>query len=155
MILSVAQVFRCKVTPAALAAETLGMRNIPAHGVCGHTDERMFRLRAALRVLMHIRRVSGGVVQFIAGHLSFGAVASRGAVSLLVSVCLFAVKHWMSRGTSWDSLKCEPPAWSFLVLAVIRRMYGIAYRVGKLPVGLSMGALGSYLQRSWITFVRY
>ena len=51
---------------------------IPAHGVCGHTWERIFRLEKALRVVMHRRRVSGRVVQLIAGHLSFGAIASRG-----------------------------------------------------------------------------
>ena len=48
----------------------LGMRIIPAHGVCGHTDKRIVRLRSALRVFMHRRRVSGRVVQLIAGHLS-------------------------------------------------------------------------------------
>ena len=46
-----------EVTPAALSAETLGMRIIPSHGVCGQTDKRIFRLKSALRVLMHRRRV--------------------------------------------------------------------------------------------------
>ena len=31
-----------EVTPAALAAETFGMRIIPSHGVCGHTHKRIF-----------------------------------------------------------------------------------------------------------------
>ena len=48
-----------KVTPAALSAEMLGLGIIPAHGVCGHTDKRIFRPRSALRVSMHRRRVSG------------------------------------------------------------------------------------------------
>ena len=52
----------------------------------------MLRLRSALRVLMHRRRVSGRVVQLIAGHLSFGSIASRGALSLLDSVYKFAAK---------------------------------------------------------------
>ena len=82
------------------------MRIIPSHGVCGHTDKRMFRLRSALRVLMHRRRVSGRFVQLVAGHLSFGAIASRGALSFSDSVYKYAAKHWMSRGISWDSLTC-------------------------------------------------
>ena len=52
-------------TPAAFSAGTLGMRIIPSHGVCGHTDKRIFRLRS-LRVLMHPHRISGRVVQLIA-----------------------------------------------------------------------------------------
>ena len=82
------------------------MRIIPSRGVCGHTDTHIFRLTSALRVLMN-RRVSGRVAQPIAGHVSFGAVASRGALSLLNSVYLFAAQHWMLRGIPWDSLKCE------------------------------------------------
>ena len=44
-----------EVSPAALSSETLG------------TDKRIFHLKSALRVLMHRRRVSGRVVQLIAG----------------------------------------------------------------------------------------
>ena len=39
-----------EVAPAALSAETLRMKIILSHGVCGHTDKRIFRLRSALRV---------------------------------------------------------------------------------------------------------
>ena len=92
---------------AALSAETPGVRIIPSRGVCGHTDKSIFLLRAVLRALMHRRRVSGRVVQLFAVHLSFGAVASRGALSLLDSAYRFAAMHWMSRGVPWDSLKCE------------------------------------------------
>ena len=105
-----------EVTSAALSAETLSVRIIPSHGACGHTDKRILRLRSALRVLMHRRRVSGRVVQLIAGHLSFGAVASRGALSLLeLGVSNLAAKHWMSRGIPWDSLKCELRAYAGLL----------------------------------------
>ena len=55
---------------------------------------------------MRRRRVSGRVVQLIAGHLSFGAVASRGALSLY-SLYKSAVQHRMSRGVPWDFLNCE------------------------------------------------
>ena len=79
------------------------MKIIPFRGVCGHTDKRIFRFRSALRVLMHRRRVSGRVVQLISGHLSFGAVALRRALSLLDSVYKCAAKHWMSRGIPWES----------------------------------------------------
>ena len=77
-----------EVTPAALSAETLGMSIISSSGGCGHTDKRIFRLRSALHVLMHRRRI----VQLIACHLSFGSVASRGSLSILVA------KRWMSCG---------------------------------------------------------
>ena len=43
-------------TPAALSAQTLGMRIISSHGVCGHTDKRIYRLSLALHVLVHRRR---------------------------------------------------------------------------------------------------
>ena len=65
------------------------MHEVTPDGVCGHTDKRMFRLRPGLPVLMHRRRVSGKVVQLIAGHLSFGAITSRGALSFLDSVYKF------------------------------------------------------------------
>ena len=92
-----------EITLAALLAETLGMRIIPSHGVCGNTDKRIFRLRSALHVSIHRRRVSGRVVQLIAGHLSFGANASRGALSLLDSVFKITAKHLISCGIPWDS----------------------------------------------------
>ena len=44
-----------------------------------------------------------GSCSSIAGHLSFGAVASRRAMSLLDSVYKLAAKHWMSRGIPCDS----------------------------------------------------
>ena len=87
---------------------------------------------------MHRRRVSGRVVQLIAGHLSFGAIASLGALSLVDSVNKFAAKHWMSCGTR-VSLKCElrayaviPPlfkgdwtnCWSSEVYCSLRRAHG-------------------------------
>ena len=56
-----------EITPTAFSAKTLGMRIIPSHGACGHTDKRIFRLRSALRVLMHRRHFSGRVVQLNAG----------------------------------------------------------------------------------------
>ena len=90
-----------EVASAALSAETLGVRIISAHGVCGHTDSRIFISDRHGAFLMHRRRVSGRVVQPIAGHLSLGAVASRGALSVLHSVYKYAAKHW------WDSLKRE------------------------------------------------
>ena len=94
------------------------MRIIPSHGVCGHTDKRIFRLRSALRVLMHRRRVAAMVVQLIAGRLSFGAIASRGALSFLDSVFQFVAKHWMSCRIPWDPLKCELRAHASLVLLI-------------------------------------
>ena len=91
------------------------MKIVPSHGVCGHTDQRIFRLKSALRVLMHRRRVSGRVVQLIGGRLSFGAIASRGALSLLDSVYKFAAKHSMSCGIPCDSLKFELRAYAGLL----------------------------------------
>ena len=70
-----------EVTPAALSTETLGMRIIFPHSVCGQTDQLFFRLGSA--------------------------IASRGALFLLDSLYKFVAKHWMSRGTLWDSLKCD------------------------------------------------
>ena len=94
------------ITPAALSAETLRMRTIPSHGVCGHGDKRIFRLTSALRVLMHRRRVSGRVVQLIAGHLSFGAIALARNIVPFWTRCMNSLR---STGcyvrNPWDSLK--------------------------------------------------
>ena len=60
---------------------------------------------------MHRSRVSGRVVQLIAGHLSFGAIASRGALSSLDSVYKLAAKHCMSCGIPWVFLKYERRAY--------------------------------------------
>ena len=79
----------------------LGMRIIPSRDVSGHTDKRIFRLRSALRVLMHRRRVSGRVVQLIAGHLSFSAIASRGALSLFGLGVLNSLE---ARDVMWNSV---------------------------------------------------
>ena len=87
-----------EVTPAALSAQTLGMRIIFSHGVCANTDKIMCRVRSALRVLMHRRPASGRVVQLIAGHRSFGAIVSPGALSSLDSVYKFLAKDSMSLG---------------------------------------------------------
>ena len=86
------------------AATGLPLHEVTPDGVCGHTDKRMFRLRSGLPVLMRRRRVSGKVVQLIAGHLSFGAITSRGALSFLDSVCINS-RHWMSGGIPCVPLK--------------------------------------------------
>ena len=104
-----------EVTPAGFLAETLGMRIIFSQGVCGHTDKRIFRIWSALRVLMHRQRVSGRVMQQVAGHVSFGAITSRGVLSLLDSVYKFAAKHWMSCVIPCVSLKCELRAYAGLL----------------------------------------
>ena len=58
---------------------------------------------------MRRRLVAGLVVQLIAGHLSIGAIASRG---MSHSVYKFGAKHWMSCEIPWVSLKCELRAYA-------------------------------------------
>ena len=104
-----------EVTPTALSAETLGMRIILSHGVCGHTDKRIFRQRSASRVLMHRRRVSGRVAQLIAviSDLELSPLEER--CPFFGSLYKFAAMHWMSRGIPWDPLKCELRAYAGLI----------------------------------------
>ena len=154
------------VTLAALSAETLGMRIIPSSRCLRTCRHAYFRLRSGrcCGVLMHRPRASGRVVPLIAGHLSFGAIASPGALSLVDSVYKFAAKHPMSCGIPWDSLNCELRAFAALRSSVARRLdqllvprslllgclrkriLSCAARVE--PVSLSSGPHGRVLERS-------
>ena len=100
-----------EVTPAALSAETLGMRIIPSHGVCGHTDKRIFRHCVFDAPSSCLRK---GRATHYWSSLIWSYRLARSGVPF-DSVYKFAAKHWMSRGNPRDTLKFELRAYAGLL----------------------------------------
>ena len=87
-----------EVTLAALIAETLGMRIIPSHCVCGHTDKTYFTSQIGIA---RFDASSSCLRKAPATHCwsSLSELSPARSESLLT--------RCMSRRLPWDSLKCE------------------------------------------------
>ena len=96
-----------EIKPASPVGSVLGGEIQGRSGLVGPKQDRLWRLRAALKWLGSGPKVIGKQVEVIVGHFVFEALFSRGVLFVFRAMYTFIHKSYHSRQVLWDPARRE------------------------------------------------